>query len=451
MFSKIKAFLSKNKKRNIIIALVAVVIVVVLKLTIFSSAPAPTYQTAQVTKGTLVSSVTDSGQVAVGSRVAVTTGASGVISNIYVKSGDSVKQGDTIADVTLDISGQQKQAQALASYLSSQNSLNSAQAKINSLQSSLFVANQAFLNDRGVINPSTDQKNDPKYIEENATWLQAEADYKNQSNVIAQAQVSVSNAWLSYQAVSSKIVAPTSGTITDLIITSGMQIGSLSETSGGTSAGTSLQTVANIKTEGIPTISVSLSEIDVAKVKADDKATITFDALPNQTFTGKVIGINTTGAVASGVTSYPATIQLDSSNDSILPNMSATASIITSIKDNVLLVPTGAVQTTGGQSTVRVLKNGQMTVVPVTVGDSSDTQTEIASGLSEGDIVVIGFVPTTSSSSSTSSPFGSTNLLRGLGGGGGFGGGGAGGGARTGGGAATTTGGARTGATTTGN
>ena len=68
------------------------------------------------------------------------------------------------------------------------------------------------------------------------------------------------------------------------------------------------------------------------------------------------MGINTTGAVTSGVTTYPAVIQLDDTNADILPNMSATANIITKVDDNVLLVPSAAVQTVGTTSTVRVLE-----------------------------------------------------------------------------------------------
>jgi hypothetical protein len=65
------------------------------------------------------------------------------------------------------------------------------------------------VNDRGVNNPSTDQQNDPVYIEENATWLAAEAAYENQSGVIAQTQANLNNANLSYQLTSGTIVAPT--------------------------------------------------------------------------------------------------------------------------------------------------------------------------------------------------------------------------------------------------
>lgn len=374
------------------------------------------YQTAQTTKGTLVVSLTEAGQVSVANKISIVTQASGIVNNIYVKSGDTVNQGDKIADVTLDTAGQQRQAQAWSSYLSAQNSLNSAQARINSLQSALFKANQAFINDKGTINPITD---DPKYIQEKADWLAAEADYKNQAGVIAQSQANLNNANLAYQLTSGTITAPTTGVISDLTITEGMQIGS-SNTTSGSSANTSNQAIASIKTGNSTTVAVNIPEVDASKVKVGQKATITLDAIPNKTFTGKVMGINTTGAISSGVTTYPAVIQLDdTSNSDILPNMSATASIISRIKENVLLVPSSAVQTVGSATTVKVLKNGQVATVEVEIGDSSDSQTEIISGLSEEDTVVTSTISTSTSTQSGSSPFSSGLRFGGFGGGGG--------------------------------
>ena len=391
---------------------------------------AVTYQTATATKGTLVVSLTEAGQVSVSNKVSVVTQASGIVNKIYVKSGDTVNAGDKIADITLDTAGQQRQAQAYSGLLSAQNSLNSANAQLNSLQSTLFVANQKFINDRGVINPSTDQKNDPVYIEENATWLAAEAAYKNQSGVIAQSQANLNNANLAYQLTSGTIVAPTSGTISDLTIVNGIQIGS-NNTTAGSSTNTSNQAIASIKTGNSTAVTVSVAEVDVAKIQVGQKATITFDAIANKTFTGKVMGINTTGAVSSGVTTYPAVIQLDDTSDSsIFPNMSATANIISKVKDNVILVPSSAVTTTGSVSTVKVMKDGQVTTFTVEVGDSSDSQTEIISGISEGDTVVTSTISTATTTSTSSSPFSGGLRL------GGFGGGSAGGGAARSGGAA---------------
>ena len=429
-FKKIKDLTFSTGKRKII------TIIVVLVLGFFGwrmfgeQKAAVTYQTATATKGTLVVSLTEAGQVSVSNKVSVVTQASGIVNKIYVKSGDTVNAGDKIADITLDTAGQQRHAQAYSGLLSAQNSLNSANAQLNSLQSTLFVANQKFINDRGVINPSTDQKNDPVYIEENATWLAAEAAYKNQSGVIAQSQANLNNANLAYQLTSGTIVAPTSGTISDLTIVNGIQIGS-NNTTAGSSTNTSNQAIASIKTGNSTAVTVSVAEVDVAKIQVGQKATITFDAIANKTFTGKVMGINTTGAVSSGVTTYPAVIQLDDTSDSsIFPNMSATANIISKVKDNVILVPSSAVTTTGSVSTVKVMKDGQVTTFTVEVGDSSDSQTEIISGISEGDTVVTSTISTATTTSTSSSPFSGGLRL------GGFGGGSAGGGAARSGGAA---------------
>ena len=415
----IKKWILKHKKLTSVLVIIVIVAVFIFSK-FFSSSAQPQYQTAQVTKGTLVVSLTEAGQVSVANKVSIVTQTSGIVSNVYVKSGQTVSAGDKIADVTLDTAGQQRQAQAYSSLLSAQNGLQSANTQMYSLQNSLFVANQKFVNDKGIANPTDQNKQDPVYIEENASWLAAQAAYVNQSNVIAQAQANVNNASLAYQLTSGTITASTNGTVGDLIITKGMQIGS-SNTTAGSSTNTSNQAIASIITGNATTVSVSLAEVDAPQIKIGQEATITFDALPNKTFTGKVMGINTTGAVTSGVTTYPAVIQLDDTSDaSVLPNMTATANIITKVDDNALLVPSAAVQTVGTTSTVKVLKNGQVSTVSVQTGDTSDSQTVITSGLSEGETVVTSVISTTSTTSTTgASPFSGGLRLGGFGGGGG--------------------------------
>ena len=80
--------------------------------------------------------------------------------------------------------------------------------------------------------------------------------------------------------------------------------------------------------------------------------------------------------------------------------MTATANIITKVDDNVLLVPSAAVQTVGTASTVRILKNGQVSTVSVQIGDTSGSQTVITSGLSEGETVVTSVISTATTTSS---------------------------------------------------
>lgn len=386
--------------------------------------PAPQYQTVQATKDTLVTSVSASGQVTTANNVNITIQASGAVREVLVKNGDKVSQGQTIATLTLDQSSQQKQAQAYASYLSAKNSLDNANSKYNSLQNTLFTANQKFINDAVARSLAT---NDPTYIEENATWLQAEADYKNQATAVSASQSSLGAASLNLAQLSSTITAPVAGVVKGLTITPGAIVTVSSSSSNATSTS---QVLGSIYQEGPIQAQVNISEIDSVKVAEGDKVIMTLDAFPDATFTGKVASINTNGVSSSGVTSYPAVIIFDGGNNHIYPNMSVTAKIITSVKNDVILVPSAAVSTgANGQTTVRVLKNGTVNTVTVTAGDSNDTQTEITSGINDGDTIVIGVVNPAGSTGTAgaTSPFGA---IRGFGGGGGgFGGGAARGGA----------------------
>lgn len=376
---------------------------------------APQYQTAQAAKGTLITSVTASGNVTTANNVAVTVQASGVINQVLVKNGDQVNQGQTLATMTLDQASQQKQAAAYAIYLADKNALDVANAKYNSLQNTLFTSNQKLINDAVARGLAT---YDPTYIEENATWLQAEADYKNQAGAIAAAQSSLAASALNLSQLSSNITAPVSGIVKGLTITPGAVV---TVTSSSANVASASQVLGSIYQAGPLQAEVDISEIDSVKVHEGDKATLTLDAFPNMTFTGRVTNINSNGVVTSGVTTYPAVISFDTSNDHIYPNMAVTAKIITNVKNNVVLVSSAAVQTAAdGTATVRVLKNGQLTNTPVTAGDSNDTETEIKSGVNVGDTVVIGITNTSRSGGSTTSPFGGGN--RGFGG---FGGGGA--------------------------
>jgi HlyD family secretion protein len=152
---------------------------------------------------------------------------------------------------------------------------------------------------------------------------------------------------------------------------------------------------------------LTLNEIDAAKVKIGQKATLTFDALPDLTLTGKVTEIDILGTVSQGVTSYGVKIALDSDDERIKPGMSVNAEIVVEVKPDVLTLPNSAIKSEGNSRYVQLieapkeiknkLKIGAPIVLPkevkvknqpVEVGISSETMTEILSGVSEGDIVI---------------------------------------------------------------
>jgi HlyD family secretion protein len=208
---------------------------------------------------------------------------------------------------------------------------------------------------------------------------------------------------------------------------------------------------------------VTINESDIVKVRLGQKATMTFDAIDGLQLTGDVVEINTLGTVTSGVVTYKVKLAFSTNDPRILPNMSVSVDIITDSKDNVLYVPNQAVKhdangyyvekdasTPGYTSSTKRFNDASssplgtsdvnasstyrnasstrranrssstqvassatniiLTRVPITIGAQNDTQTEITSGLSEGERIVLKKT-TTTSTGATAAPS-VTSLLR---------------------------------------
>ena len=342
------------------------------------------YQTSQVEKGTIVSTISASGNIISSNITNITTQASGTVKKVYVNDGDKVNKGQKLAEVELDPAGADNLAQAYSSLISAQVGLDSAN---NSYRSALASANSVLDQLQGHATDETFAQIDQR--------TKAEVSRDNAWDGIKTAKARLAAANLDYQVSSPVITAPVAGTVRSVTIAEGMNLGATENASGGRTS----QRVATIATVGNPLATFDISEIDVANIKPGQKVTITIDSLPDITFTGKVVSVDRVGSTSNNVTTYPAIVQLDTSSDKILPNMAATANIIIETKTDVLLVPSTAIQSQNGLYTARVLRNGQESSQPVEVGISSDTQMEILSGLSEGDTVITGTI--TSSSTTT--------------------------------------------------
>ncbi len=167
---------------------------------------------------------------------------------------------------------------------------------------------------------------------------------------------------------------------------------------------------------------VSLNEVDASNVKVGQKATLTFDALPDVSLAGTVAQIDTLGTVSQGVVTYNTQIAFDSDLDTIKPGMSVTATIITNVKQDTLYVSNSAIKSQGSNQVVQVLNgDGTVSQKQVQTGISNDTVTEILSGLSEGDNVVTKTI--TGAAATTQTSQGSGFRIPGIGGGGAGGGG----------------------------
>ena len=148
---------------------------------------------------------------------------------------------------------------------------------------------------------------------------------------------------------------------------------------------------------------ISLNEVDVAKIKLGQKTTLTFDAVPELTISGVVADINTIGTVSQGVVTYIVKISFDTQDERIKPGMSVGAAIITDIKQDVLVVPNSSIKSQAGTNYVESFDKPLMLPtdgligsvskitpkkIPVEVGLSNDSESEIISGINEGDEIV---------------------------------------------------------------
>ncbi len=148
---------------------------------------------------------------------------------------------------------------------------------------------------------------------------------------------------------------------------------------------------------------ISLNEVDVAKIKLGEKANLTFDAIDGLSINGVVADIDAVGTVTSGVVTYNVKIGFDTEDNRVKPGMSVSADIITNIKKDVLMVPSSAVKNQRGKKYVEVFDTplalplagmiGATSAVPpkqkfIEVGVTNDNDTEIVSGLIEGEQIV---------------------------------------------------------------
>ncbi|TSC89173.1 MAG: Uncharacterized protein G01um10143_554 [Parcubacteria group bacterium Gr01-1014_3] len=152
---------------------------------------------------------------------------------------------------------------------------------------------------------------------------------------------------------------------------------------------------------------ISLNEVDAAKVQAGQKATLTFDALPELKLSGLVAEIDGIGTVSQGVVTYNAKVSFEAGNTQIKPGMSVTVEIATLEKLGVLLAPSAAVKQRGLVSYVEVI-DGELTTnlsaganigavllenparqQIIEIGDSNDEFVEILNGAEEGDKIVV--------------------------------------------------------------
>lgn len=204
-------------------------------------------------------------------------------------------------------------------------------------------------------------------------------------------QTSLKNARLNLQNLNSQydlvkdqldnytITSPIDGTITAQSLEVGDMI----------AQGTVLSTISN---KDLLEFTIPVDELDVAKINYDQKVKVTVDAIEETSanaIEGKITKIPLEGTSSAGVTEYNVTIQISGDED-IRISMNANAKIITSSKEDVLLIPVDAIIKEDGISYVDILtETGNVERVKIETGARNISYIEVVDGLKEGDKVII--------------------------------------------------------------
>jgi len=205
---------------------------------------------------------------------------------------------------------------------------------------------------------------------------------KTTDEVPASSVASMTDARIAYEQAKAdldgtKLVAPISGTITSLDLNVGQDVGT-----------TSIITISNL--EQPYTIDAYLDETDWDKAKVGFAATVTFDLLPDNNYSGKIIRVYPSLEDSSGASVVHVVIQLDNHINVDLPaGASAGVEIVGGEALGVVLVPTSALkQNEDGTYSVYLMKNGSPIKQQVEIGLQDILNAEVKSGLQAGDVVL---------------------------------------------------------------
>jgi macrolide-specific efflux system membrane fusion protein len=328
-----------------------------------SGASNTTPRTATVSQGDITATASASGSVESANTAAADFTTSGTVISIPVHVGDAVAKGQVLAKVD------PTEAQA---------QLETAEANLTAAQAGLTRA---------------------KAGGDDSTITSAQTAVTNAQSTVDSAQQALDGTVLT---------APMAGTVTAVN-------GSVGESSSASSSG-----FAELADLTQMQVSASFAEADATALKAGQAADVTWTALTGATATGTVATIAPTATTGNSVNSYAVTVKLTNLPTGIRIGQTVTVVVTTGSAQNVLRVPTAALKSAGGKHTVTVVDGNTEKAVIVGVGIEGGSFTEITSGLTVGQRVLLA---TSSGNSSTSDTNGFTG-----GGLGGFTGGGPGGG-----------------------
>ena len=383
---------SKNRYILVAASIVIVALIIVGKSKSGKGIPV-TVKHPQI--GTIVESIPANGKIQPVTEVKISPDVSGEIIKLNFQEGDTVKKGDLILQIKQDV------------YISARDR---AEASLNAVKAQ-YLQQEAQLKQIELNHRRNEQLYSKNTIAQ-ADYEKSLAEYQIAQSQLKAAEFNVKSAQASLKEaeenlVKTNIYAPMGGTISKLSVEIGERVVGTTQM-----AGTEMLRIADLSQMEVL---VDVNEIDIIRLAPKDTAIIEVDAYPGRKFKGMVTQVansskNSGTATADQVTNFEVKViilpesysdLLAGSNIPFRPGMSASVSIQTEKKDNILMVPLQAITTRKGlvdsletssetlqQVFVYNKEKGTTDVVCVETGIQDMENIEITKGLSKEQQII---------------------------------------------------------------
>lgn len=368
--------LSKKKLIGLFIVVAIFIIIVVLKI---NKEPEAIFLTEVAKKGNIEEVVTATGSIRSNNRVEVGAQVDGKITELNVVLGQRVKKGDLVAkiDSTTQENDLEKAKSILLSY---EANLESKEIETDIKFSQFKRAGELY---------KLKSISQEEYEEAKQSYYLAKSELKGIKENIKQAQIDVKTAEteLSYTTITS----PIDGVVISIPVSVGQTVNSRQST----------PTIIQVADLTKMLIKPEISEGDITKLKVGQEVEFNILSAPERVFKGKIDSIDpadttlTDDEYTESVSNteaiyYYANVVVDNEDGILRIGMTATSNIKIAEAKNVILAPTTAIHKKNGKNYVNVLTSEKKVVEKeVELGINDDLNTEIKSGLSEGDEIVL--------------------------------------------------------------
>ncbi len=329
------------------------------------------FETAKIERRDISTSITATGTIEPVTSVTVGTQVSGIVSKLYVDYNSIVKRGQVIAE--LDKTNLVSELNTTkANLASAQSTLNYETANYNRYKT---------LYDKGLVSAND--------------FESARLSYDKARQQVATAKESVQKAQtnLGYATITS----PIDGVVLSKSVEEGQTVAASFNTP-------ELFTIAQDLTD--MRVIADIDEADIGGVKEGQRVSFTVDAFPDDTFDGSVTQVRQQATTESNVVTYEVVISAPNNDLKLKPGLTANVTIFTFEKNNVITIPTKALRFTPNEALLEKDQRIEDVKAPhkvwtmegnifkahaIETGTSNGTLTEVVSGLSEGDEILVDF------------------------------------------------------------